>query len=192
MSSFATFLALFVVFVCSMSTMAKPTSAKMIIIETLADLEEQQQAELQIESFIGAPANQEVAPTDTTEMADDSADVDSDSASSESSEEESPTDTGTDTDADTDAGTADGGAAAVISNGGVLPIPNINLVNEANTASGNQLPMKGQHLPSNQDVSPTAAVGVAIAAMIMVGFVVGSIVFVIKKYRHNFPVVVRV
>lgn len=174
-----------------MGTMANPTAAKMIVIETLAEFEEQQ-AELQIGNFIEAPANQEVAPTDTTEMADDSAAVDSDSASSESSEEESPTDTGTDTDAGTDAETADGGAAAVVSNGGVLPMPNINLVNEADTASGNQLPMKGKYLPSNQNVSSTAAVGVAIAAMIMVGFVVGSVVFVIKKYRHNFPVVVRV
>ncbi|XP_054754466.2 uncharacterized protein LOC129260524 [Lytechinus pictus] len=181
--------ALFMVLTCSM--VSNLAGARVVLKDTIMEVKQQQPAELRIEPFYGAPANQEVEPTGMTEV------TESGSLSEESSEEDDM-DVDTDTDTDNDVDTANGSTAASI-NIGALPNTNVELVNDAGVVSGNQLPIKGRpdHMPSNQDVrmtssSSNATFGIAIAAMIMVGLGMGSIVFVVKKYRHHFPVVVRV
>lgn len=61
-----------------------------------------------------------------------------------------------------------------------------------NAAAGIHLPRKGSQLPSSQGVgASSSASGVGVAVAVVAAIVVGSVIFVIKKYRYNSPALVE-
>ena len=139
-------------------------------------------------AFFGGPANQEASDTGDVES---ETDMDADSTSSEESSEEAA-----DGGSDAGASAGGGGAASIFDDG--YP----NAAGGANARGGNIVPILNKFLPNARGQDQSALngskrsagsdVAIAFGVMALIAFVVGSVVFVVKKYRHNFPVIVRV
>ncbi|XP_030833218.1 proline-rich receptor-like protein kinase PERK1 [Strongylocentrotus purpuratus] len=73
-----------------------------------------------------------------------------------------------------------------------LPGPNIEVGLNKNGAAGIHLPRKGSQSSQGEGASSSASgVGVGVAVAVVAAIVVGSVIFVIKKYRHNSPALVE-